>query len=334
MASGARRPPLRMASLMALAAAALLGALFVGATARAPAAVIAALLGGGDPETALVVLDVRLPRAVAALLVGGALGGAGAVMQVVTRNPLAGPGIMGLNGGAALAVLTIMMLRPHASLPLLATGSLLGSAAAAGVVMLIARTLRAGLTPLGLTLCGAAVAALFGAVSGAVVIGANMQNDMLYWTVGGLGTLDWGAVGFLAAGVVPAAALTMALTPALTLLLLGDEAAIGLGQPIRRVRVLGIAAVVIGAGLATAVAGPVAFVGLMAPHGARALFGHDQRWTVPAAALIGGTAVQAADIIGRAAAAPSEIPLGVFLGLCGAPLLVWLVSRVDLARLT
>ncbi len=329
-----RRAALRMASLVSLAALAGLAALFVGATGRAPADVIAALFGGADAETALVVREVRLPRAVAAMLVGGALGGAGAVMQVVTRNPLAGPGIMGLNGGAALVVLAIMMVQPHAPLPLLATGSLLGSAAAAGVVMLIARTLRAGLTPLGLTLCGAAVAALFGAVSGAIVIGANMQNDMLYWTVGGLGTLDWSAVGFLALGVVPAAALTMALTPALTLLLLGDEAAIGLGQPIRRIRALGIITVVIGAGLATAVAGPVAFVGLMAPHGARALFGHDQRWTVPAAAVIGASAVQVADIIGRSVVAPSEIPLGVFLGLCGAPLLVWLVSRVDLARLT
>lgn len=319
-------------TLVALGVA--LFALFVGATERAPGAVVGALWGGADPETRLVVQHVRMPRALAAALVGGALGGAGAIMQVITRNPLAGPGIMGLNGGSALAVLGIMIAFPYAGLPLLALGSLGGSAVAAGLVTLVARALGAALTPLGLTLCGAAIAAFFGAIAGAIVIAANMQNDMLYWTVGGLGTLDWGAVGFLAAGVLPAGALAVHLTPALTLLLLGDETAVGLGQPIRRVRLLGIAVVVLSAGLATAVAGPVAFVGLMAPHASRALFGHDQRWTVPGAALVGAAAVQVADIIGRVASAPGEIPLGVFLGLVGAPLLVWLVGRRDMANLT
>lgn len=327
-------PPLAMALLAGVTLALGLAALFVGATERPPADVLAALLGGADLQTRLVVLDVRLPRAVAAALVGGALGGAGAVMQVITRNPLAGPGIMGLNGGGALVVLAIMISAPYAGLPVLALGSLAGSALAAGLVTLIARSLRAGLTPLGLTLCGAAVAALFGAISGAIVIATNMQNDMLYWTVGGLGTLDWGAVALLAVGILPAALLTGALTPALTLLLLGDETAVGLGQRVRRVRLLGIAAVVVAAGLATAIAGPVAFVGLMAPHGARAIFGHDQRWTVPGAALVGASAVQLADLVGRVATAPSEVPMGVFLGLWGAPLLIWLVTHRRIAALS
>jgi iron complex transport system permease protein len=120
--------------------------------------------------------------------------------------------------------------------------------------------------------------------------------------------------------------LVFGLTPALTGLLLGDESAVALGLRIAWVRLLGIAAVVVAAGLSTAIAGPVAFVGLMAPHAARAIFGHDQRWVVPAAAIVGGAAVQAADVIGRVVIAPGEIPMGVFLGLCGAPLMVWLVA--------
>ncbi|MCB9552279.1 MAG: iron ABC transporter permease [bacterium] len=326
--------PLSLALLGALALGLGLLAVFVGATDRPPADVVAALLGGADVDTRLVVVDIRLPRAVAALVVGGALGAAGAVMQVITQNPLAGPGIMGLNGGGALAVLAVMVTVPGASLGALALASLAGSTLAALLVTAIARSLKVGMTPLGLTLVGAAVAALFGALSGAIVIASSMQNDMLYWTVGGLGTLDWGAVALLAAGVLPAAAVTLWLTPALTGLLLGEETAIGLGHRVERVRLWGIAAVVVAAGLSTAVAGPVAFVGLMAPHGARAIFGHDQRWVVPAAALIGAAAVQAADVIGRVATAPSEIPMGVFLGLCGAPLLVWLVAGKRVAALT
>lgn len=315
-----------MSALGAVALALSALAVFVGATDHGAGAVVDALLGGGGEDTRLVVLDVRLPRAVAALLVGGALGGAGAVMQVITRNPIAGPGIMGLNGGGSLAVLVIMVTLPGAGLGVLALGSLAGSAVAASLVIVIARSLRAGMTPLGLTLVGAAVAALLGAVSGAIVIASNMQNDMLYWTVGGLGTLDWPAVGLLAAGTLPVGALTLGLTPALTGLLLGDDSAAALGLRIARVRVLSIGAVVVAAGLSTAIAGPVAFVGLMAPHAARAIFGHDQRWVVPAAAIVGGAAVQAADVIGRWVIAPGEIPMGVFLGLCGAPLMVWLVA--------
>lgn len=324
----------RLAALLAIAAGVTLGAVFVGATDQAPGEVFAALTGGGGADARLVVLDIRLPRALAAVLVGGALGGAGAIMQVITRNPLAGPGIMGLNGGGALAVLAIMIATPHASLLTLALGSLAGSALAALLVAAIARSLKAGMTPLGLTLIGAAVAALFGAVAGATVIACRMQNDMLYWTVGGLGTLDWSAVGLLAAGVLPAGVVAMALTPALTVLLLGAESARSLGDDVDRVRLLGIAVVVIAAGLSTAVAGPVAFVGLMAPHGARALFGHDQRLVVPAAALLGAAAVQVADVIGRVANPPGEIPMGVFLGLVGAPVLVWLVSTRRLAALS
>jgi iron complex transport system permease protein len=154
-----------------------------------------------------------------------------------------------------------------------------------------------------------------------------MQSDMLFWTVGGLGRADWPAVAMLAAGVVPAGIAAAALAPSLTVLLLGDDAAAGLGQRVVRVRRLAVAVIVLAAGAATAVAGPVAFVGLMAPHAARALLGHDQRLVLPAAALVGAGAVLAADVVGRVAAPPAEVPLGVFASLVGAPLLVALVAQ-------
>lgn len=318
----------RWALLGGLLVGATLLALLVGPTDHTLAAALHALwTPADDPTLAVVLYDVRLPRAIAAALVGAALGAGGAIMQVVTRNPLAGPGIMGLNGGGALAVLAILLVDPRASLITLALGSLGGAALAAITVLAIARSLRGGMSPLSLTLCGAALAALFGSVAGALVIASGMINDMLYWTTGGLGTVGWDAIGLLVGGLTPMILLIGPHLAALTVLLLGDDAAIGLGQRVRRLRIRGIVAVVIGAGIATAVAGPVGFVGLMAPHAARALFGHDQRRVVPVAGLIGAVAVQIADVIGRVATPPSEVPLGVFLSLVGAPLLVLLLAR-------
>lgn len=313
--------------MLMVAAVAFLMALLIGATEIEPQAAWGALWGAGDPQSVAVIQAVRLPRAVAALLVGIALGGGGAVMQVITLNPLAGPGIMGLNGGGALAVLALMIAAPGAGLVQMALASLGGAALSAIMVLAVARRLRGGMSPLGLTLVGAALAMLQGAVASGIVLAKAMQNDMLYWTVGGLGTVGWSAVWLLIVAVGVGGVIAVAIAPALTVMLLGDDVATALGPRIQQIRALGIAAVVIGAGGASAVAGPVAFVGLMAPHGARSWLGHDQRLVIPGAALLGGAAVLIADTVGRVASPPSEIPLGVFLSLIGAPLLVGLMVR-------
>lgn len=306
--------------LIGLLGLGLLLALSVGATGAVP-------FVGDNPLNDLILFEIRLPRALAAALVGLALGGAGAVMQCITRNPLAGPGLFGLNGGSTLAVLLLLVNVPHASLPLLALVSLAGAAVATFLVLGLARLLPAGMSALGLTVCGAALAALFQAGAAAVVVATQMLNDMLYWTVGGIGTVDGSAVWLLLAGVGLAALLIVPLTPALTTLLLDDETATGLGQRVRRVRAVAAVAVVLAAGSATAVAGPVAFVGLLAPHAARPFFGHDQRRLIPAAALIGAIAVVLADVLARVVRPPSEVPLGVFISLVGAPLLALVVLR-------
>ena len=317
----------RFGAVLMVAAVAFLMALLIGATEIEPQAAWGALWGAGDPQSVAVIQAVRLPRAVAALLVGIALGGGGAVMQVITLNPLAGPGIMGLNGGGALAVLALMIAAPGAGLVQMALASLGGAALSAIMVLAVARRLRGGMSPLGLTLVGAALAMLQGAVASGIVLAKAMQNDMLYWTVGGLGTVGWSAVWLLIVAVGVGGVIAVAIAPALTVMLLGDDVATALGPRIQQIRALGIAAVVIGAGGASAVAGPVAFVGLMAPHGARSWLGHDQRLVIPGAALLGGAAVLIADTVGRVASPPSEIPLGVFLSLIGAPLLVGLMVR-------
>lgn len=317
----------RLGAVLMVAAVAFLMALLIGATEIEPQAAWGALWGAGDPQSVAVIQAVRLPRAVAALLVGIALGGGGAVMQVITLNPLAGPGIMGLNGGGALAVLALMIAAPGAGLVQMALASLGGAALSAIMVLAVARRLRGGMSPLGLTLVGAALAMLQGAVASGIVLAKAMQNDMLYWTVGGLGTVGWSAVWLLIVAVGVGGVIAVAIAPALTVMLLGDDVATALGPRIQQIRALGIAAVVIGAGGASAVAGPVAFVGLMAPHGARSWLGHDQRLVIPGAALLGGAAVLIADTVGRVASPPSEIPLGVFLSLIGAPLLVGLMVR-------
>jgi iron complex transport system permease protein len=309
---------------------ALLASLALGARDVAPAAVLQALL---DPVAGVndhtVVRDLRVPRTVIGLLAGAAFALAGAVMQGLTRNPLAEPGLLGVNTGASLfVVLGISLLGVSSSLGYLWC-ALLGAAVATTVVYLIGRGGEGGTSPARLVLSGAALTAgLTGVINLVLLTDQQALDRFRFWQVGSLVGRDLGNVAaiwpFLAVGV--AAALLSGRT--LNTLALGEELARGLGQRTGVVRVVLLAVIVLLAGGGTALAGPLLFIGLVVPHLARGLVGGDYRWIVPLSALLGPALVLLADVVGRLVARPSEIEVGIVAAFIGAPVMILLLRRV------
>ncbi|WP_363326140.1 iron chelate uptake ABC transporter family permease subunit [uncultured Pseudokineococcus sp.] len=332
-AAGRRRgrPVLVAAVLLALAAlvAAALLSLAVGSRGISPGVVVEALLAPDRSSTDhLVVLDLRLPRTVVGLVAGTALGLAGAVMQGLTRNPLADPGLLGVNAGAATAVVLAISVLGVTSPGGYVWFALAGAAAAAVVVHLVAATGREGATPVKLTLAGAAVSALLLSLTTGVLVTDSATFDQFrFWQVGSLVGRDLSAVAAVLPVVAAGVLLALLLAPALDALQLGDDVARGLGQRTGAVRALGALAAVLLCGGATALAGPIAFVGLAVPHLVRALTGPAHRWLLPLSALVAPTLLLLADVLGRVVARPGEVQVGVVAALLGAPVLVALVRR-------
>ncbi|MFF7492403.1 FecCD family ABC transporter permease [Streptomyces rubiginosohelvolus] len=310
--------------LLALAVA---GGLAVGAQPVPPAEVFAALLDPDAPH-ASIVREVRVPRTLLAVTAGAALGLAGAVMQGLTRNPLADPGLLGVNTGAACAVVAATVLFGTRSLQAVVWWALLGAAVAVVVVYLLGGRGAGRGTPEGLVLAGVAVTAVLGAVvSGLGVLDADAYGTLRMWSVGTLAGRElpvlWNVSPFLLVGGV----LALTTAPALDAFALGDEAGRALGVAPGRVRLLGTLATVLLSGAATAAIGPVGFIGLVAPHVARLLAGPDHRRLMPYAVLIGAGLLLVADIVGRVVARPAEIQVGIVTAFVGAPVLIWLIGR-------
>lgn len=272
------------------------------------------------------VLDRRVPRTVVGLVAGVALGVAGALMQGVTRNPIADPGLLGVNAGAGLAVvLAIWGLGITAP-----TGyvwfAFAGAAAAAVLVQVVASLGWDGVTPVKLALVGAAVTAVATSLVTLVLLrDQRTLDEFRLWQVGTLLGRPVSLALLLLPFVVAGVLLALAATPALNLLALGDDVARGLGQHLAVGRGLVLAAVVLLCGAATALVGPIAFVGLVVPHVARFLVGPDYRWLVPLSALLGPALLLAADVVGRLVARPAEVEAGLVVAVVGAPVLVLLV---------
>lgn len=275
----------------------------------------------------LVIQEFRLPRVLASASVGACLGVAGAVMQGMTRNPLASPSLMGLNAGAGLMLVLGLVLFPWLDFTGLILLSFLGAAMGAGLVFGLGALQRGGLTPVRLALAGAAISALFGALTTGVVLVTGIAQDVLFYTAGGVQGVRWPqlslALPWMCAGLV----LALALSRGISLLSLGEEVSIGLGQRTGLVRAGGIVATLFLAGTAVAVAGGVGFVGLVVPHFARFLIGLDYRWIIPCSALCGGCLLVFADLAARMINPPFETPLGLITAMIGVPFFLWLVRR-------
>jgi iron complex transport system permease protein len=322
------------AALAALAFAILLS-LAVGARAIPFDQVLDALSGRLDGGNATVVNEVRLPRTALGLLVGIALGLAGALMQALTRNPLADPGILGVNAGASAAVVTAIGLLGITEPEGYIWFSFAGAALASVLVYAIGSAGRGGATPVRLALAGTAITyALIAFVYGLALTDPLLLQRYTQWSVGSLGggrgaTELTVALPFVAAGAVAAAFLARPLNA----LALGDDQARALGTHAGRTRIAGAVAITLLAGAATAAAGPIAFVGLTVPHVARAIAGTDQRWVLAYSALLGAILLLVADSLGRLLARPGEVQAGIVMAFVGVPIFIAVVRRRRIAGL-
>jgi iron complex transport system permease protein len=308
-------------------ALALLGSVAFGAAEIAPADVWAALFAfdAGSTEH-LIIRTLRVPRAAVAALVGAALAVAGALMQGLTRNPLADPGILGIETGAALGVVAAVFFLDIGSLPLYALFAFAGAALTAVTVYGLGSLGLGGPTPLKITVAGAAVTALLSSLTtGILILNQRTLEEVRFWLAGSVAGRDLGLLLRVSPYLLAGLALALALGRQITTIALGDDVARGLGQRTGWVKALAAVATVLLAGGAVAVAGPVGFVGLVIPHAVRFLAGQDYRWILPYAALAGAIFLILADIAARMALRPVELPLGVMTALIGGPFFIYLV---------
>lgn len=319
----------RLAALTALLALALLIAVGVGAVSIAPVEIGRALAGGGDTTTRAIVIDLRLPRAILATLIGAALAVAGTVFQALLRNPLAEPYILGVSGGAAVAAVAVIGFAGAIAAWALPLAAFLGGIGAIVLVFRIAASVGNALDSRVLLLAGVVVGAFFNAVILLLLTLADVETfrSAVFWMMGSLATATWSSVLVLAVYTLPALAILLALARPLNLMAVGEESALYLGTRVERVkRVAYVVASLLVAG-GVAVAGVIGFVGLIVPHALRLLWGGDHRFLLPGSALAGAAFLLIADTAARTIAAPMELPVGVLTALVGVPVFVVLLTR-------
>lgn len=282
----------------------------------------------------VIIRSLRIPRTEMGLLVGAALGLAGAVMQGVTRNPLADPGLLGVEAGASLAVVTGIYVLGMGSLTGYVWLAFAGAAIASVVVYLLGSLGRGGATPVKLALAGAALSALLGSITTSILLlDVTTLEQFRFWVVGSLAGRGAEIVADVAPFLVVGAVVALLSARSLNTLALGDDVARSLGQRVGLARATSAGAVIILAGGATAAAGPIAFVGLTVPHVARAICGPDHRWILPWSAVLAPILLVGADVAGRLVARPGEVQVGILTAIIGAPFFVALVRRRKLAEL-
>ena len=341
----AQRVRLVFGAFWAVLAVGALASVAVGAVGIGPAqvvAILAAQTGLSVPgvsftdQEASVLLAIRLPRVLLSVVVGAGLAVSGAVMQGLFRNPLADPGLVGVSSGAALGASGAIVLGAAWGAPaagvlgpaLVAVAAFIGGLVTTLVVYRVA-TARGRTSVTTMLLAGIAVNALCGAGVGALVLFADdgQLRDLTFWTLGSLGGATWGALGVAA----PLVGLTVAAAPwlarSLDALLLGEAEARHLGVPTERVKAVAVTLAALSVAAATAVAGLVGFVGLVAPHLVRLLLGPGHRALLPGAALCGAALLVLADLAGRTVLAPVEVPIGIVTAVAGAPFFLWLLMR-------
>ena len=316
---GLRRHGVTVMALVAVLILAALASLAFGSRPVSAAELVAVVRGEGDAMVRSVMAS-RVPRTGVGIVVGALLGVAGLLMQSLTRNPLADPGLLGVNAGAAAAVVvTAALVAPGAAVVAALPGALLAMALVTALSWG-----REGMVPVRVVLAGAAVtAALMALIQGITLSNPKAFDSYRLWAVGSLSgaRLDPASLAVGLAGLVGAALLTQRLNA----LALGDDTAASLGQQPTRSRLLGLAAAALMCAAATTMIGPVSFLGLAAPHIARTLVGADHRWQVLAVALLGPVLLLAADVLGRVLVRPEELQVGVVVAFAGAPVMLALV---------
>lgn len=323
------------AALLGLLGAALLLSVALGSRSIPFGEVIGALLGRDSESLVSKVVHARIPRTVFGLIAGGALGVSGAVMQSITRNPIADPSILGVNTGAALAVVIGLVYLNITTAAQYIWLSLLGAGLTTAMVYGIASLGRSGLTPIKLALSGATVSTAFGSLISTIVLpDAQAMNSYRFWQVGSIGAAtDWShltlLLPFFAVGLVMA----LLLAPYMNMVALGDEMATSLGVNVPLIRLLSCISGVILCGATTALAGPIGFVGLMVPHLLRAFIGSDMRVLIPLSVVAGGALLLLSDVLGRVIGRPGEMEVGIITAMIGAPVFIYIIRKVKVRSL-
>ena len=308
--------------------------LAVGSRTDALADVVGAFTANDGSDAQAIVRDLRLPRTLLGMLVGAALGAAGVLMQGTTRNPLAEPGILGINAGAAFGVVIAISLLGISSVASYTGFALLGAGVTALLVFVLGASARGGAEPVRLALAGAVMTALLVSLTSAVLVfDARTLDEFRFWLVGSIAGRDTEVMRTVLPVVTAGLVIAVAAGRWLNALALGEDVARALGQHVGRTLALATLGFVLLAGGAVAAAGPIAFVGLAVPHLARSLVGADHRWVVPYAIVLGAVLVVAADVAGRLLARPAELEVGIVIALVGAPFFIWLVRRRRLIAL-
>lgn len=271
-----------------------------------------------------IIQEVRLPRAIASVIVGALLAVSGAVMQGLTRNPLASPSIMGVTDGAAFALVITLAFFPAASLLGLTIASFIGAGLGVILVFMIGSFSKGGLTPVKLALAGVAVGSMLSAISSAIGLHFQVAKSMSFWHAGGFTSINWTSIKILVIAAIFGLLLAMFISKSITLLSLGEEVSKGLGQNILLIKSLGVIVVLVLTGAAVSVAGAVGFIGLVIPHITRFMIGSDYRWIIPVSAVLGGLLLVLADIVSRMVNAPFETPVGAITAIIGVPFFLYL----------
>ncbi|MBE0175175.1 Fe(3+)-siderophore ABC transporter permease [Klebsiella aerogenes] len=313
--------------LLLLLALAIALSLLIGAKPLPPSVIVDAFSGSCQSADCTIVLDARLPRTLAGLLAGCALGLAGALMQTLTRNPLADPGLLGVNSGASFAIVLgaalLGITSPQEQLLMAFCGAFVAS-------LLVAFTGSQGggqLSPVRLTLAGVALAAVLeGLSNGIALLNPDVYDQLRFWQAGSLDIRTLQTMKIVLLPVLIATVVTLFLSRALNSLSLGADTATALGSRVARTQLIGLLAITVLCGSATALVGPIAFIGLMMPHMARWLVGADHRWSLPVTLLATPALLLFADVLGRLLV-PGELRVSVVSAFIGAPVLIWLVRR-------
>jgi iron complex transport system permease protein len=294
---------------------------------------IEAFTNNNGSNAHIIIETVRLPRALIAAAVGASLAMAGALMQALTKNPLASPGIFGINAGAGFFIVLFVTFFQVHSLQIFTWLAFSGAALAAAIVFMISAVGKDGATPLKLTLAGTAVAALFASLTqGMLAANEKALEEVLFWLAGSVSgrklemltaVLPYFIVGWLG---------SLVLAQKVNILMMGDDVARGLGQRTNAVKAGAALLVVLLAGSSVAIAGPIGFIGIIVPHIARALVGVDHRWVLPYCSLIGAILLIAADIGARYILMPREVPVGIVTAFLGVPFFVYIARRGIIAK--
>jgi iron complex transport system permease protein len=279
----------------------------------------------GDKIT--IIREIRLPRELAAIFVGAALSVSGAIMQGMTRNPLADPSLLGLTAGANAALAITIAFIPSANYFSTMIVCFAGAAAGAGLVFGISSLKRGGFSPLRIVLAGSAISAFLYAIAEGVGIYFKISKNVSMWTAGGLIGTSWGQLQIIVPFIVAGIFVSVFLSRQLTILSLNEEVALGLGQNIARIKMILFIVIIVLAGASVALVGNLAFIGLMIPHIVRAIVGTDYRFILPMSAIIGAAFMLLADTLGRTINAPYETPVVAIMAMLGLPFFLIIVRK-------